>query len=274
MTVLRYFFIGVSFIFLSGLNVAEAQWNFSELVNRLSQEKSKVVSYRLIITQTPEEGSAARFAKCTWIEEFSAVGDHNVVAIVQQDAKGNAAFWGVGGRSDDVWINGSSDKGTIGAVPFDRVSSVKIPSKLDWRILGLGFCGDIGDSFETVGKNIASWDKTFSGATFTNTKTGVKMVFFDISLEAEIADGLRITSFTRGDTTSSKKDSNLSDWRVEYKKQFGQVLPSSASLHCGDSVVNYELVWESVNKPLELGIATAERFQQAMKKLNVKSPTR
>ena len=258
----------LSFVFLvTFFGLSSAQWNFPELVNRVSQEKSRVVSYRLTINQTPDiKGS--RFAYCTWIEEFATVGNHHVVAIIQRDQKGKATFWGISGRSDDVWIHGSSDRDSVGSVQFDPDIHVQIPTSLDWKIIGLGFCGDIGDRFETVAKNVASWDPD-GAATFVQNKDGLKVVFFETRVEAEIGDGLRITKFTKGDTKTASK--TFSEWRVEYKKLFSQKLPVAATLQCGEDKVAYELIWEAVNEPLKPGTSCVQRLQEAMQKANVKT---
>lgn len=168
--------------------ISTAQWNFSELINRVSQEKSKVVSYRLIQNQFPEDGTL-RFARCTWIQEYSSVGDHHVVAVVQRNEKGEPTFWGLRGRSDDISISGSSDGGEISISRFNPDDEGKVPKHLDWRLMGLGFCGDIGDTFESVAKNVASWDKSAGDdARFFNTKTGLEVEYAHIRIESEIAE--------------------------------------------------------------------------------------
>ena len=135
-------------------------------------------------------------------------------------------------------------------------------------MIGVGLCGDIGDSFETVAKNVASWDKSAGDdSRFFNTKTGLKVEYGDIRIESEIAEGLRITRFSVGSAPVGEgKGSNFSEWNIEYKKQSGLFLPVSATLQCGRDKARYELIWEIVNEPLKLGIPTAERFQKALPK--------
>ena len=248
------------------------QWTFSEVISRLSQEKAKVVSYRLTIHQTPVENSKT-FANCTWIVERTNIGEHHVVALIKRNAKGEAVSWGIRGRSDEVVIAGSSDTGEISVVKHDD-TYIDAPKHLDWRLIGLGLCGDIGESFENVCTNIANWDKDFPngiGVEFRNTKSGLECSQSDIRFEAEIADGFRLVSFTRGtEPAPGVEKSNYSQWKVEYKKKGGIKLPSTAVLTCGRDSANLECIWEAVNEPFEIGPKTASRFANVLPKVPLK----
>ena len=246
------------------------QWTFSEVVSRLSQEKAKLVSYRMTMHQTPI-GESKSFANCTWVEERSNIGDHHVIALIKRNANGDVISWGVRGRSDEVIIRGASDTGKLVIINRNETSSVEdLPKHLDWRIIGLGICGDVGDSFETVCTNISNWDKDFpdgKGVVFKNTKTGIECRQSDIRFVAEIADGFRILSFTKGsEPVPGFGKSNYSNWEVDYKKQKGIKLPSISILKCGLDSAKLECIWETVNEPLEIGPKTADRFAKVLQK--------
>ena len=83
-----------------------AQWNYSELMNRLAQEKSKVVSHQLTIHQTPVRGKM--FENCTWIHEYSSSGGHDVLAVLNRELTSqDMYFWSVNGVSDRYRISGT-----------------------------------------------------------------------------------------------------------------------------------------------------------------------
>ena len=246
----------------------EAQWNFSELMNRLSQENSKVVSHQLTIHQVPVRGKM--FENCTWIHEYSSIGDHEVLAVIKRELTGqDVYFWSVDGMSDGHPIDGSYRKEEeasgyikMSEKPFSGAEIQHIRF-LDWRATGLGFCGDVGSSFETISGNIVGWDKLEVERKFKQDTKSLIVEDYNIRIEVESDDGMRIVRFLNGipvPDDETTKDQGFSEWKVTYKKYGKLKLPSEATLRCHDAMVKYEFIWESVNEPFELGAATVQRF--------------
>jgi hypothetical protein len=236
------------------------QWSFSELANRLSQEKAKVVTYRLYIHQTPIKGT--RFDKLTWIHEFSEIGNHEVVARIDRNESGAIQSWRLSGHTEDLEIYGSNPNRKIYHSKVPEGEKVQLQTFLDWRIVGFSFCGDIGDRFETVATNISGWDSPKSQAEFRNTAEGLLVNDRNgCQIEAEIKDGIRIKTLKQGyEPTGDRRDPQYVKWTVEYKKAFNLMLPSKATLICGDNTVEYEFSWMMVNEPIETGLPTVKRF--------------
>lgn len=246
----------------------EAQWNYSELTNRLAQEKSKVVSHQLTIHQVPVRGNM--FENCTWIHEYSSIGGHEVLAVLNREsADSEVYFWSVCGVSDRHRVVGTYRKEEKSSgfiqrletpVLGDEVQSIKF---LDWRAAGLGFCGDVGSRFEVICGNMVKWDKVNIERKFKQDTKSLTVEEANIRIEVESDDGMRIVYFRDGKpvpTDEVPKDPYFSEWKVTYKRQGKLKLPSEATLRCGEAMVKYEFIWESVNEPLELGAATVQRF--------------
>jgi len=256
------------FIMLLGCGIAMAmfrpadaqQWSFSELANRLSQEKAKVVTYRLYIHQTPIKGT--RFDKLTWIHEFSEIGNHEVVARIDHNESGAIESWRLSGHTEDLNIYGNHRNRNIYHHKVPEGEKVQLQTFLDWRIVGFSFCGDLGDRFETVATNISSWDKFGTEKEFKNTKDGLVVKEYpNLEIEAEIKDGIRIKMLKHGyEPTGDRRDPQYVKWTVEYKKAFNLMLPSKATLICGVNTVEYEFSWMMVNEPIETGLPTVKRF--------------
>jgi hypothetical protein len=272
------------FVLLCGFGLLDSQvfgqWTMPEIVNRLSQEKAKVVSYRLIINQEPQVGT--KFERCSWIVEQSDLGEHRVVAILRKNSDGVCRSWSMSGRSDEVLLNGSSDDKIISARKMQKEidKDYSPPKCLDWRIIGFGFCGDITSSYEEVAKNVAKWDKN-STARFDSSKKERVVGEVDsapaTSFEFENVQGIRFTKFTLGSNEPDLPKSdrrNFSQWNVRYEV-FGDLrLPVEASLLCGEDVVHYELEWKMVNDPIELGAVTGKRFTELIKGSKFQDQTR
>ncbi len=110
-------------------------------------------------------------------------------------------------------------------------------------------------------------------ATFRNTKSGVRATFGNVSIDAEIADGIRIMKFSNGfKRPDDPQDPNYTEWNVEYAKRFNLLLPSKAKLICGDDKADIELTWVVVNEPIETGKETAVRFSKELPKAKVAKP--
>jgi hypothetical protein len=236
------------------------QWSFSELANRLSQEKAKVVTYRLYIHQTPIEGT--RFDNLTWIHEFSEIGNHEVIARIDRTPSGAIQSWRLSGHTEDLDIYGSNRNGKIYHRKVPEGEKVQLQTFLDWRIVGFSFCGDIGDRFETVATNISNWDKYKSQAEFRNTTEGLLVNDRNgCEIEAEIKDGIRVKMLKNGyEPKDGKRSPDYLKWTVEYKKAFNLMLPSKATLICGVDTAEYEFSWMMVNEPIETGLPTVKRF--------------
>lgn len=252
-------------VLLASSTCAFGQWSFSELANRLSLENSKLVSYRLFIRQHPKE-NGGRILNCTWIHEFSQVGEYEAVAHIVRDKDDNIESWSLRGRTGDTAVAGGGDakKGKIGSRTLSPNDEFAIPKFLDWRLAGFSFCGDIGSRFETVAKNIAAWDKIEQSDTyFKTTKAGVFIHHGQVEIEVEIKDGTRVTSFRNGFEELKGKDKDRTEWKVEYAKKYQLILPSKATLTCGDQEANLDFIWASVNEPLDLAPkAIMERFSK------------
>jgi len=256
-----------TFIFLFYSKPLSAQWNYSELMNRLAQEKSKVVSHQLTIHQIPVRGKM--FENCTWIHEYSSSGGHDVLAVLNRELTSqDVYFWSVNGVSDRYRISGTyrKEEKSSGFISAREKTSLDLPRSikfLDWKTAGLGFCGDVGSSFETISGNIAGWDKVEVERKFKQDAKSLIVEEDDIRIEVESDDGMRIIRFLNGipvPDDETTKDPYLSEWKVIYKKHGKLKLPSEATLRCHDAMVKYEFIWDSVNEPLELGAATVQRF--------------
>jgi hypothetical protein len=262
------FSAGIILITCAGNCTAQGQeWSFREIANRLSQEKQRVVSYRLFMRLQPESGS--RFANCSWIEEYSSSDDHHVIAKINFDDKNLVKDWSLRGRTGNNVLGGSSQTNEIFFEKFDANNPASLPKTIDWRILGGSLCGDLGDPFDVVIKNIANWSDFGDAASkFEPTKDGVRAEFGgDTSMDIQILGGTRITRLVFGKEIGwdeKTTDHGYTEWSVDYKKRDDLRLPIRAALRCGNDRATFTLDWQMVNDPIEVGKKTISRFIESL----------
>lgn len=255
---------------------ASCQWSYSELANRLSQERSKLASYRLVLHQHSVDNG--KIPNCTLIHEFSSVGEYESVVYMARDRNDKIISWGLSGRTGDFKLFGARQEergnGRLNFLPIDSKEEYKIRSFLDWRIVGFSFCGDIGSRFETVAKYISDWDKSpQDGTFFKTTKAGVIARNYDTEIEVEIKDGTRVTMFRHGLEGAKEKDKDYTEWNVKYAKKFGLTLPVEATVLCGQQEARLEFDWQSVNEPLDTAPrAVIERLVKLIPNATVAEP--
>lgn len=245
----------------------QGQWSFSEMMTRLHQEKGKVVGYQLKIEQLPVTGDTK--GRITWIQEYQAVSDHLVGAEIHWDKEGEKVIgWQIFGRSDGKAVNGGKDASDASGVVIEmfevskEYGGVPMPGP-DWRVIGLGFCGDFGFKFEKISKNISEYDR-HGGGRIWQTKERLFATFDDQFIEADFKDGFRILKYRNGNEVPDDEKPKLrdfSEWSVRYDRKFELLLPIEATLRCGTSdKTRFQLEWKSVNEPLPMGTAMLKRF--------------
>ncbi len=259
--------IGVIDSFLWAQSNVQAQLptefkSHAELMQHMALKRAGLVSYVMELDAEWDTQYNQLCRSCSFYIEFSQVGTHYLVLRNEriEDSYRKGLHWG--GQSGDQMIYEVATAGTslIGMRRIDRFEKPWIPEHVDWRAVGLGFCGDFPDrTFEEISGSIAEWDAEFpipvidGIARFDDNPTRLHQAKYQIDLR----QGSTPILF---DFTPGAKPSGYSRWKVDVARFEGFYLPKSATLECDGNTLNLKFRWLLVNEPLEGGKAACERL--------------
>ncbi len=234
-----------------------------ELMMRIAAARSSIVSYLLEI-DVSHTGDRPRLCdECHYYVEYSQVGDHFAYAI-REKIDGNTKVR-IQGRSGGRLISvfGSGDIFMSAWKESDEHNLFR--SYVDWRAVGLGFCGDFpGRRFEAISGSISEWSWLSTDKNWViPVENGIAkyrdppLLFSGVEYEVDL---LRGTYPVRFDFTPPGEKKGYSRWSLEIDKIHDEYLPVSATLECEGQITQIKFNWLMVNEPLEGGKVACQRL--------------
>lgn len=232
-----------------------------ELMTRLMSERS-LVSYKLELTIHASSPLLWDCTDCLYLYECSQVGNHNIITRISNPSTKERQVM-TGGRSGDSFFFGSGRHRILQVSQYERNGREEVPSHLDWRVVGLGICGDLmpGDErsrLEEIAGGIASRGKAPRASSLRGRLTDTKdlLVYRDsdcvVHFDKSKAFSPVLFEWIAGDYFSKRI--------VRYSKIGDHYLPESATLHCQEDVIEFLFRWSCVDEPIPVGIESAENL--------------
>jgi hypothetical protein len=232
-----------------------------DLMNRIAAARSSVVSYIMELEVSDAPGNQKVCGDCSFYYEYSQVGNHDVVVRREQSKRENLAYTSCGGRSGDWFLSANTRSSRkLRMYKYDKDRANKMPYHVDWRAVGLGFCGDMPvRSFEEITGSISDWRS--SGGIPIPVEDGIAK--YDdrsqVKFEVDFKHGVYPIMF---DFTPVLEKSGYSKWTMSVEKVHGEYLPDVATLSCEGKETVFMFKWLMVNEPIEGGEAALKRIAE------------
>lgn len=232
-----------------------------DMMNRIAAARSSLVSYTMELEVSDAPGTERVCGDCSFYYEYSQVGNHYVVVRREHSKRENLVYTSCGGRSGDWFISGNTrESRRLMMYKFDKNRVNWMPNHVDWRAVGLGFCGDMPvRRFEEISGSISDWQRTEGlpipvehGIAKYDDQSQVKF-------EVDFKHGVYPIMF---DFTPGLKKSGYSKWTMSVDKVHGEYLPDVATLSCEGKEIVFMFKWLMVNEPIEGGEAALKRIAE------------